>query len=182
MAAASRSAWPAAAKAASGDAGRRQHQGARGPPPVPIPSRLPHETYYIHVRLSAPPREREKKQKKRGARSKSGRRYTLWKFYSPTCLRPPQWRFWEGGKGGGGFRVDSSVPYYHVIKSIVYKTGSGLGPQSVRKSSIIEVRVIDCIFGGGTCVALWREEFPHRRPLGYLARSLVLLLVIIHRG
>ena len=30
-------------------------------------------------------------------------------------------------------------------KYIVYKTGSGLGPQSVRKSSIIEVRVIDCI-------------------------------------
>ena len=26
-------------------------------------------------------------------------------------------------------------------KYIVYKTGSGLGPQSVRKSSIIEVRV-----------------------------------------
>jgi hypothetical protein len=30
-------------------------------------------------------------------------------------------------------------------KYIVYKTGSGLGPQSVRKSSIIEVRVIDSI-------------------------------------
>ena len=32
-------------------------------------------------------------------------------------------------------------------KYIVYKTGSGLGPQSVRKSSIIEFRVIDCIIG-----------------------------------
>ena len=32
-------------------------------------------------------------------------------------------------------------------KYIVYKTGSGLGPQSVRKSSIIEVRVIDSIHG-----------------------------------
>ena len=30
-------------------------------------------------------------------------------------------------------------------KYIVYKTGSGLGPQSVRKSSIIEFRFIDCI-------------------------------------
>ena len=31
---------------------------------------------------------------------------------------------------------------------IVYKTGFGLGPQSVRKSSIIEVRVIDITLYG----------------------------------
>jgi hypothetical protein len=60
-------------------------------------------------------------------------------------------------------------------KYIVYKTGSGLGPQSVRKSSIIEVRVIDSISrtppppsgvelflagcDGGVCVG-----FNYRRP------------------
>ena len=32
---------------------------------------------------------------------------------SPPPLREEV--FWEGEKGGGGFRVDSSVPHYHVI-------------------------------------------------------------------
>jgi hypothetical protein len=43
-------------------------------------------------------------------------------------------------------------------KYIVYKTGSGLGPQSVRKSSIIEVRVIDGIHGP-TPPPLWVIAF-----------------------
>jgi hypothetical protein len=50
------------------------------------------------------------------------------------------------------------------------KTGSGLGPQSVRKSSITEVRVIDCISGPPP---LWGELFE----LGHGHHIMVMMMV-----
>ena len=58
-----------------------------------------------------------------------------------------RWRFFGRAKRGVEVFALTCLYLTEWQKYIVYKTGSGLGPQSVRKSSIIEVRVIDSIHG-----------------------------------